>query len=295
VSAVADAFSGVGTVDAALAAATAVLSSADVPTPSVDAELLLAHATGVERGVLLARAVTRSPVTREQVESLVALVSRRASREPLQHITGTAWFRSLALQVGPGVFVPRPETEGVAQLAVDALRAAPSAEPLAVDLGTGSGALALALATEVPHSRVWAVEISPEAAVWTRRNIDSVGASNVTLVLGDMTDALPELDGRVSVVVSNPPYIPLGMVPRDPEVRLHDPSTALYGGEDGLVLVRALSLTARRLLHPGGALVIEHGEQQGAAIRGILDADGWRSPETQPDLTGRDRSTTAVR
>ena len=294
-SAVADAFSGVGTVDAALAAATAVLSSADVPTPSVDAELLLAHATGVERGVLLARAVTRSPVTREQVESLVALVSRRASREPLQHITGTAWFRSLALQVGPGVFVPRPETEGVAQLAVDALRAAPSAEPLAVDLGTGSGALALALATEVPHSRVWAVEISPEAAVWTRRNIDSVGASNVTLVLGDMTDALPELDGRASVVVSNPPYIPLGMVPRDPEVRLHDPSTALYGGEDGLVLVRALSLTARRLLHPGGALVIEHGEQQGAAIRGILDADGWRSPETQPDLTGRDRSTTAVR
>jgi len=295
VSAVADAFSGVGTVDAALAAATAVLSSADVPTPSVDAELLLAHATGVERGVLLARAVTRSPVTREQVESLVALVSRRASREPLQHITGTAWFRSLALQVGPGVFVPRPETEGVAQLAVDALRAAPSAEPLAVDLGTGSGALALALATEVPHSRVWAVEISPEAAAWTRRNIDSVGASNVTLVLGDMTDALPELDGRASVVVSNPPYIPLGMVPRDPEVRLHDPSTALYGGEDGLVLVRALSLTARRLLHPGGALVIEHGEQQGAAIRGILDADGWRSPETQPDLTGRDRSTTAVR
>jgi release factor glutamine methyltransferase len=272
-----------------------VLSSADVPTPSVDAELLLAHATGVERGVLLARAVTRSPVTREQVESLVALVSRRASREPLQHITGTAWFRSLALQVGPGVFVPRPETEGVAQLAVDALRAAPSAEPLAVDLGTGSGALALALATEVPHSRVWAVEISPEAAVWTRRNIDSVGASNITLVLGDMTDALPELDGRASVVVSNPPYIPLGMVPRDPEVRLHDPSTALYGGEDGLVLVRALSLTARRLLHPGGALVIEHGEQQGAAIRRILDADGWRSPETQPDLTGRDRSTTAVR
>jgi len=295
VSAVADAFSGVGTVDAALAAATAVLSSADVPTPSVDAELLLAHVTGVERGVLLARAVTRSPMTPEQVESLVALVSRRASREPLQHITGTAWFRSLALQVGPGVFVPRPETEGVAQLAVDALRAAPSAEPLAVDLGTGSGALALALATEVPHSRVWAVEISPDAAAWTRRNIESVGASNVTLVVGDMTDALPELDGLVSVVVSNPPYIPLGMVPRDPEVRLHDPSTALYGGEDGLVLVRALSLTARRLLHPGGALVIEHGEQQGAAIRGILDADGWRSPETQPDLTGRDRSTTAVR
>ena len=262
---------------------------------TVDAELLVSHATGLERGVVLARAVTGSALTGEQAEALAGLVARRASREPLQHITGVAWFRSMALHVGPGVFVPRPETEGVAQLAVDALRAAADARPVAVDLGTGSGALALSLATEVPHAHVVAVELSPAAALWTRRNIASLGADNVDLVVGDMADALPELDGTVAVVVSNPPYIPVGMVPRDPEVRLHDPELALYGGDDGLDLVRALSQTARRLLRPGGTLVVEHGEEQGSAIREVLLGDGWRAPATQPDLTGRDRSTTAVR
>jgi len=292
---VADAVAVARTVDAALVAASAVLARAGVPTPRVDAELLVSHATGLERGVVLARAVTGSALTGEQAEALAGLVARRASREPLQHITGVAWFRSMALHVGPGVFVPRPETEGVAQLAVDALRAAADARPVAVDLGTGSGALALSLATEVPHAHVVAVELSPAAAIWTRRNIASLGADNVDLVVGDMADALPELDGTVAVVVSNPPYIPVGMVPRDPEVRLHDPELALYGGDDGLDLVRALSQTARRLLRPGGTLVVEHGEEQGSAIREVLLGDGWRAPATQPDLTGRDRSTTAVR
>jgi len=292
---VADAVAVARTVDAALVAASAVLARAGVPTPRVDAELLVSHATGLERGVVLARAVTGSALTGEQAEALAGLVARRASREPLQHITGVAWFRSMALHVGPGVFVPRPETEGVAQLAVDALRAAADARPVAVDLGTGSGALALSLATEVPHAHVVAVELSPAAAIWTRRNIASLGADNVDLVVGDMADALPELDGTVAVVVSNPPYIPVGMVPRDPEVRLHDPELALYGGDDGLDLVRALSQTALRLLRPGGTLVVEHGEEQGSAIREVLLGDGWRAPATQPDLTGRDRSTTAVR
>jgi release factor glutamine methyltransferase len=282
------------TVDAALRAAEAVLADAGVPSPGVDAELLVSHVTGLGRGVVRAKAVTRAPLSDDTIAALSAVVARRASREPLQHITGTAAFRSLTLQVGPGVFVPRPETEGVAQIAIDALRAVPAEHPLAVDLGTGSGALALALATEVPHAVVTAVELSPEAAVWTRRNIASV-AARVRLVEGDLADALPELDGTVSVVVSNPPYVPLGMVPRDPEVRLHDPSLALYGGDDGLDVVRALSLTARRLLHAGGVLVIEHGELQGGAIRAILQADGWRRPETRTDLTGRDRATTAVR
>jgi len=293
--AIATAFDGVTTVDAGLRVASAVLADAGVPSPHVDAELLLAHVTGLARGVVRARAVTAAPMTTDEQEALVAVITRRASREPLQHITGRASFRHLELHVGPGVFVPRPETEGVAQLAIDALRAVPDASPVAVDLGTGSGALALAMASEVPTATVVAVELSPEAAVWTRRNIAAVGVDNVRLVEGDLTDALPDLDGTVSVVVSNPPYVPVGMVPRDPEVRLHDPSLALYGGEDGLDLVRALSLTARRLLRPGGALVIEHGELQGGAIRDLLTADGWRSPATHPDLTGRDRSTTAVR
>ncbi|KIU03432.1 SAM-dependent methyltransferase [Frigoribacterium sp. MEB024] len=291
----ATAFEGVTTVDAGLWVASAVLADAGVPSPDVDAELLLAHVTGLARGVVRARAVTASPLTTDEQEALVAAITRRASREPLQHITGRASFRHLELHVGPGVFVPRPETEGVAQLAIDALRAVPDASPVAVDLGTGSGALALAMASEVPTATVVAVELSPDAAVWTRRNIAAVGVDNVRLVEGDLTDAVPELDATVSVVVSNPPYVPVGMVPRDPEVRLHDPALALYGGEDGLDLVRALSLTARRLLRPGGALVIEHGELQGGAIRDLLTADGWRSPATHPDLTGRDRATTAVR
>jgi len=293
--AIAAAFAGVTTVDDALGVASTVLREAGVPSPDVDAELLLAHVTGVPRGVVRVRAVTSAPVSEDEKEALVAVIARRASREPLQHITGVAWFRQLELHVGPGVFVPRPETEGVAQLAVDALRAAPTAAPVAVDLGTGSGALALAMASEVPTATVVAVELSPAAAVWTRRNISAVGVDNVRLVEADLTDALPELDGTVSVVVSNPPYVPVGMVPRDPEVRLHDPDLALYGGGDGLDLVRAVSRTALRLLVPGGALVIEHGERQGGAIRDLLSADGWRAPATHPDLTGRDRATTAVR
>jgi len=223
------------------------------------------------------------------------LAARRATREPLQHITGVAPFRSLELAVGPGVFVPRPETEQVVQFAIDALRAVPSAEPVGVDLGTGSGAIALAMATEVPHARVYAVEKSPEAFAWTRRNVESVGATNLQAVLGDLADALPELDGAVDVVISNPPYVPDDAIPRDPEVRLFDPAAALYGGADGLDVVRVISGVARRLLRPGGTLVLEHGELQGAQIRELLTADGWRAAATHRDLTTRDRATTALK
>jgi release factor glutamine methyltransferase len=223
------------------------------------------------------------------------LVGRRAAREPLQHITGTAPFRHLELRVGPGVFVPRPETEIVAQLAIDALRAAASASPIAVDLGTGSGAIALAMATEVPHARVFAAENSVDAFAWTTQNFAAVGADNAALALVDLAHAFPELDGTVSVVASNPPYVPDAAIPRDPEVRLFDPPAALYGGADGLDVVRILSRVGLRLAHSGGVIVIEHGEWQGEAIRGILAADGWRATATHPDLTMRDRATTALR
>jgi release factor glutamine methyltransferase len=270
------------------------LARAGVPSPQADAELLLGHVLEVSRGRVHVLAITGATLTAEQGDSLDALVLRRCAREPLQHLTGRASFRGLELAVGPGVFVPRPETESVAQVAIDALRAAPEPAPVAVDLGTGSGALAFALAAEVPRATVVGVENSPAAYVWTRQNLRDTGLTNARLVFADLADALPELDGTVAVVVSNPPYIPLGAVPRDPEVRLHDPAAALYGGEDGLDVVRAVSRTALRLLRPGGVLVLEHGELQGADIRALLAADGWHGPATLPDLTGRPRTTTAT-
>jgi release factor glutamine methyltransferase len=275
--------------------AVAVLTTARVPSPEADSELLVAHVLGLSRGQVQARAVTGTQVDAEQRHAVLELVERRAAREPLQHLTGVAAFRSLELRVGPGVFVPRPETELVAQVAIDALLAMPGGSPRAVDLGTGSGAIALALATEVPHAEVFAVEVSPRAFIWARENVERVAAPNLRLVFADLSAALSELDGTVDVVVSNPPYIPLGAIPRDPEVRLHDPEIALYGGVDGLDVVRAVSTTARRLLRPGGTLVLEHGELQGADIRALLTADGWSAPATTRDLLGRDRATTALR
>jgi release factor glutamine methyltransferase len=279
----------------ALARAVEALEQAGVPSADVDAELLVGHVLGVSRGTVQAKAVTGAMLTDADALRIEALIERRAAREPLQHITGRAPFRSLELAVGPGVFVPRPETEQVAQFAIDALRAAAAPEPIGIDLGTGSGAIALAMATEVPHARVYGVENSPGAFIWTRQNVRESGADNVRAVFIDLADALPELDGTVAVVISNPPYIPNAAVPRDPEVRLFDPEHALYGGEDGLDVVRQVSQAARRLLHPGGTLVLEHGELQGAAIAALLGADGWNAIATHPDLLGRDRATTALR
>lgn len=270
-------------------------ASAGIPDPQVDAELLVAHVLSTSRGGVQAAAIRGDRLSVDAEAALAPLVDRRCAREPLQHLTGLAPFRSLELAVGPGVFVPRPETEMVAQLAIDALRAAASGSPVAVDLGTGSGAIALALATEVPHARVFAAENSVDAFIWTKENVARIGATNLTLAFIDLADAFPELDGTVSVVASNPPYVPDDAIPRDPEVRLFDPPAALYGGPDGLDAVRVLSRVGLRLAHPGGTIVIEHGEWQGAAIREILTADGWRSAATHPDLTTRDRATTAVR
>ncbi len=278
---------------ALLRRATQVLVDAGVPTPDVDAELLAAHLWSMSRGQLLAAAL-RGDAAPGDTAAFDELIARRAAREPLQHLTGTAPFRHLELRVGPGVFVPRPETEMVAQLAIDALRAVPDAAPIAVDLGTGSGALALAMATEVPHARVHAAENAVDAFVWAKENFAAL-APHAVLAFIDLADAFRELDGTVSVLVSNPPYVPDAAIPRDPEVRNWDPPSALYGGEDGLDVVRVLSGVGLRLLRPGGTLVIEHGEWQGGPIRALLDADGWRATATHPDLTLRDRATTAIR
>ncbi len=218
------------------------LAIVGVPTPRVDAELLLAHVLGVPRG----RVFLSDPVDPTDAMRFEALLVRRAARVPLQHLVGEAPFRHLVLQVGRGVFVPRPETEAVAELAIRALSAG-AEERLAVDLCTGSGALALSLATEVPHSRVHAVELEGLAFEWATRNITAYAdelaqvGSEVVLHRGDASTAhlgpLAPLIGRVDVVVSNPPYIPDDAVPRDPEVRDYDPPRALYGGHDGLDVV----------------------------------------------------------
>ena len=269
------------------------LASVGVPDPLVDAELLAAHVQGVRRGQVQAAMVRGDMMDEDQAATYDALIGRRAAREPLQHLTGLAPFRHLELAVGPGVFVPRPETETVTQFAIDALLNDPSAEPIGVDLCTGSGAIALAMASEVPHSRIFAVELSADAHAWAARN--TADADNLTLVQGDLVDTLHDLDGTASVVISNPPYVPDDAIPRDAEVRLFDPAMALYGGADGLDIVRVLSKRALLLLRPGGLVVIEHGELQGGAIRALLADDGWRAPTTHRDLTQRDRSTTALR
>lgn len=279
----------------AVKSATAVLAAAGVPSPVVDAQLLAAHLLGVSRGELAAMLFG----TAVAPSGYDALIARRAAREPLQHITGVAYFRHLELAVGKGVFVPRPETESVVQLGIDVLtqlrqdRGA-NGELVAVDLGTGSGAIAAAMATEVPSSRVYAVELSDDAFPWAQRNLAGTGA---TLVHGDMRTAFMELNGTVDVVVSNPPYIPAAAIPRDIEVRLHDPHMALYGGgADGMEMPTAAAATAARLLHPGGFFVMEHAEVQAEQMAALLNDSGlWDNVRTHVDLTGRDRATSGLR
>lgn len=270
-------------------------SRAGIASALADAELLVGFVTGWTRGEVAAKAFMGTELDAEQLARIGELGDRRETREPLQHITGQAPFRHLVLEVGNGVLVPRPETELVAQLAIDALIQVPSPSPLAVDLGAGTGALALSLSTEVPHSRVVAVERFDDALVWAKRNIDRLGDDRVTLVQADASEALTELDGTVDVVVTNPPYIPDAQKPDDIEVLGYDPETALFGGDDGLRDIRTFIATAARLLHPGGVLVLEHGDNQGAAVRAIAEGAGFRGATTHTDLLHRERALTAVR
>ncbi|MCF4120175.1 peptide chain release factor N(5)-glutamine methyltransferase [Antribacter sp. KLBMP9083] len=322
------------TTDGAVRWGAAALADAGVATPRVDAELLLAHVLGADRGEVVRLALLGTPLPDDVRAAFADHVTRRAARVPLQHLTGLAPFRHLELVVGPGVFVPRPETESVAQVAVDeaARVVAERGSAVVVDLCTGSGAIALAVATEVPGAAVHAVELDAAAHAWAERNVAAlllVGAESaapggpqaapsppaagtrVRLVRGDARTALRELDGTVDVVVSNPPYVPPGAVPVDPEVAEHDPAVALYGlGADGLEVPRGVTAAAARLLRPGGLYVMEHAEVQAAAARAMVDATPGPEPvaapdaapgpaftpaETREDLTGRPRMVVARR
>jgi len=271
-----------------------------IESPRAEAEVLIAEVLDINRGQLNALSITDGDIDGEPLATVLAFADRRAAREPLQHLTGRAYFRNLTLSVGPGVFVPRPETELLADLGIKALEGAIAnsvVNPVAVDLATGSGAIALALATEVPAARVHAVELSDDALPWTTKNFDTHRAkgADAQLVQGDLRDAFPELNGQVDVLVTNPPYIPDDMVPIYPEVALHDPALALYGGKDGLDLVRAASLTALRLLKPGGFFALEHADIQGPSVVELLSNDGWQLVTQHQDFNQRDRVVSAIR
>ena len=270
-------------------AAAARLAAAGVASPRHDAEELAAHVLGVPRSRLALLDRLPAPAAARYAE----LVEQRAARVPLQHLTGIAGFRRLELAVGPGVFVPRPETEVVVQWALDTLGGVD--DPLVVDLCAGSGAVALAIADELPGARVHAVELDPYALAWAERNVRSVGLP-VTLHAGDVADPdlLAPLAGKVDVVTANPPYIPLGATV-EPEVVEHDPPAALWAGPDGLDVVRAVVRTAARLLRPGGGLGIEHADVQGDSVPAVLHGREWTDVADSPDLAGRPRVTTARR
>jgi release factor glutamine methyltransferase len=219
--------------------------------------------------------------------ALRAMVARRASGEPLQYVIGWAPFGRLRLRVGPGVFVPRPETEGLADRAAARLRAA-GPSPVAVDLCAGSGAIACFLAAEVPGARVLATELDPGALAWARPNAARHG---VELLAGDLDEPLPpELAGRVAVLCANVPYVPSAAIATLPtDVRDHEPRLALDGGPDGLDVLRRLAPRAGRWLVPGGVLLCEIGEDQAEAAAALLVAAGLTRVGVHPDLVGRDR------
>lgn len=270
-----------------LTRATAAL--AQVPSPRVDAELLAAHLLyDGSRSRLQHAALMGERLTPDQVAEYEVLVARRARREPLQHITGTAPFYRLELSVGPGVFVPRPETELLVEEALRVLGTRTGkVAPRIVDLCTGSGAIAAAIKSELPNAQVFAVELSEEAIPYTRKNLEPLG---VHLVQGDALTALPELAGTFDAVLSNPPYIPPANVPADPEAALHDPDMALYGGgEDGMQMPSAIAARAFELLTPGGLFIMEHDETQEEAVAELLTRIGFEGCYPVRDLNNRPR------
>lgn len=280
------------------------LREAGIETPEHDAKLLLAEAAGVElRDVDKALLMGEELGTAEQLARFQSMLARRVKREPLQYITGHAPFRYLDLKVGPGVFIPRPETETVVQAGLDWLTEHGMIHPRVVDLCAGSGAIGLSVVSEVPGSQVWAVELSPNTAEWTNKNLAETAkrypsiASNYQLEIADATSlaTLAQLDGTIDIVITNPPYVPESDVPEQPEVRDWEPELALYGGSmDGTLIPERIIERAYRLLKPGGALVMEHDVTQGDRLVAYAKAAGFTTASTGRDWTGRDRYLFAV-
>lgn len=285
------------TVSDAIQNATARLREAGIEMPEHDAKLLLAEAADIELRDVDKALLMGKPIDFDAAR-FQTMLERRAKREPLQYVVGHAPFRYLDLAVGPGVFIPRPETETVVQAGLDWMTQRGLMHPRVVDLCAGSGAIGLAVVTEVPGSQVWAVELSPHTAEWTQKNLVRTAkqypsiASNYQLEVGDATSlaTLAQLDGTVDMVITNPPYIPETDIPEQPEVRDWDPELALYGGSaDGTLIPERIIERAFRLLKPGGALVMEHDISQGDRLVAYARATGFANASTGKDWTGRDR------
>jgi release factor glutamine methyltransferase len=284
----------------AISKAALLLTEAQVSSPQVDAEILLAHVLGVERNQL----TSVNQISDEQLFEFENLVARRANRVPLQHLTGIAYFRHLELAVGPGVFVPRPETELLVEAAIKHLKTVSSSR-IAIDLCAGSGAIALSLALEVPGTTVHAVELSDDAFKWLTHNVVDHAAkleaveSHVIVHHGNAGDQslLSELFNQVDALVSNPPYIPSEMIPRDPEARDHDPAIALFSGADGLDVAREVVVVSADLLKPGGFFGMEHADVQGESVPALLNemTGTWVEVKDNLDYNKLPRFTTAVR
>ncbi|HEX2286300.1 MAG TPA: peptide chain release factor N(5)-glutamine methyltransferase [Mycobacterium sp.] len=270
----------------AIDAAAVALTEAGVGSPRTDAELLAAHAAGTDRGRL-----SLVDVAPDVLDTYDHLVKARLRRVPLQHLTGTAAFGPVTVHVGPGVFIPRPETESMLEWAV---AQSLSQRPVIVDLCTGSGALALALSNHWPGARVIAVDDSEDALVYASRNLAGTAAE---LVRADVTQPglLPDLDGLVDLVVANPPYIPDG-AELEPEVAEHDPPHALFGGPDGMTVIDAIIELAARWLRGGGRIAVEHDDTTSArTVEAFTRAGRFDDVTARRDLAGRPRFVTATR
>ena len=260
----------------------------------IDAEILLAHVLGISRmdlhnPLVLERTLASLGDTSIALDTFHDLLARRILHEPLQYVTGTAYFRNLELKVGPGVLVPRPESELLVGAVLTHISNMPAPVSV-VDLGSGSGALALAIATEAPNSRVIAVEKSDEALVWLKKNVEAI-IEDLRIVHSDVSDALIGI--KCDVIIANPPYIQdESDLPRD--VVEHEPAIALFGGKDGMDAPRAFIAASARLLKSGGLLAIEHNELQGSLIADAL-SHVFQEIQLHQDLVGRPRWTSAIR
>lgn len=290
--------------DEVLRASTDVLTQAGVSSPRHDAEALASYALGAERSAVRTWLALGVSINADQVSQIQVLVERRANREPLQHITGSTGFARIDLLVGPGVFVPRPESELLVERALVEVQSIVTAgqAPVVVDLCSGSGAIGLAIAHECSTAQLHSVELDDDAFLWLQRNVEALNlGARVQTYHDDATSALPDLTGRVDVVVCNPPYVPLDATIRDPEAARFDPPMALWGGIDGLDVIRGIEANAARLLKPGGLLVIEHADVQGETLPLLLMSSYhdnqrvWTEVMDQRDLTDRPRFTVARR